>query len=135
MSFCLGHYQLGRIIDAVVGAVPVNDHAVDSPADHVRDLIVDLPGVIRVIPDVHVIRTAEPKQQMGVNLRIRSRIKQRVYVDLADVCRAGIAVALVLERVRRAGIIRDLCRQGGCRYDGVCRHAHSCQRQEQDKNK
>lgn len=76
MSFRLGHHQLRRVINAVVGAIPINDHAIDSPADHIRNLIVYLSCVIRVVADVHVIRAAEPEQKMRVNRGVRSRIEQ-----------------------------------------------------------
>lgn len=134
MSFRLGHHQLRGVINAVVCPIPVNDHAIDASADHVCNLVVDLPCVIRVVPDAHMIRAAEPEQQMRINLGIRSRIEQRMHVNLADVRRARIAVALIRKALRRAGIVCCLCCQGCRGFDGVCGYAHSCHRQEQEEN-
>ncbi len=55
MRFGLGHHQLRRLINVVVGPIPVDHHAVDATADHVGNLIVDLRRVGRAITDVHVL--------------------------------------------------------------------------------
>jgi hypothetical protein len=45
VSLGLCHHQLRRLIDAVVRAVPVNDDAINSAADHVCDLTMNLSRV------------------------------------------------------------------------------------------
>ena len=60
MLFGFGHYQLGGLISAVVGPVPVDYDAIDAAADHVRDLAMNLRGIGRVVTDVHVVRASEP---------------------------------------------------------------------------
>ena len=68
---CLGfrHHELGRLVDTVVGSVPVNDYAVDSPADHVCNLPVNLRRVRRTVSDVHMVRSTEPEHEVRVYLR------------------------------------------------------------------
>ena len=61
MRLSLGHHQLRRLIDAVVRAVPVDDHAIDSPADHVGDLAVNLGRIRRTVADIHVAGASEPQ--------------------------------------------------------------------------
>jgi hypothetical protein len=51
MSFRLRHNQFRGLVDAVVGAVPVDNHAVNSAADHICDLPMDLFGVSRPVAD------------------------------------------------------------------------------------
>jgi hypothetical protein len=42
MFLGLSHHQLRSLVDGIVWAVPVNDHAIDAAADHVCDLTLDL---------------------------------------------------------------------------------------------
>ncbi len=60
MRLSFGHDKFGGLVDAIVRAVPINDHAVDSTTDHVRDLIVNLRRVCRTVPNIHMIRSTEP---------------------------------------------------------------------------
>ena len=62
MSFRLRHNQFRGLINTVVGPVPVDNHAINSTADHICDLPVDLFGVGRAVADVYVIRASEPQQ-------------------------------------------------------------------------
>jgi hypothetical protein len=75
MGFRFRHDQLCGLINGIVGAIPVNDYAVDAAANHVLDLEVDLRRVGRTVSHIHVVRLSEPKQQMRINLRRRSRIE------------------------------------------------------------
>ena len=71
---------------------------------------------------------------MGVHLGGGSGIKQGVHINLAGVSSRRIAVTLI---GKTAGSTRIICRLGGksgCGYDGIYRHADSCQRQEQKKS-
>ena len=88
MTFGFRHDQFGGLIDAVVLAIPIDDDAIDPAADHVGNLIMDLIGICRAVPDVHVVRSTEPQQEMSVNLGGRSRIEQGVDVDLAHIASA-----------------------------------------------
>jgi len=60
MALGLGHDEFCSIIDAVVRAVPIENDAIDSTADHVGDLIVDLRWVGGTVTHVHVVRASEP---------------------------------------------------------------------------
>lgn len=76
MSFRFGHDQLCGLINTVVRTVPIDHDAVNAPADHVDDLIVNLCRIGRTVADVHVIRSPEPQEQMSIDLCIRARVKQ-----------------------------------------------------------
>ena len=104
----LRHHQLRGLIHRVVRPVPVDDDAIDAAADHVRNLALDLRRVGGAVADIHVVRLAEPQQQVSVDLRRRAGIKQRVNVDLADIPRAAIAIRLGRETVGRAGVVGGL---------------------------
>jgi hypothetical protein len=60
MAVSLGHDKFCSIIDAIVRAVPIENDALDSTADHVGDLIVDLRRVGGIVAHVHVVRASEP---------------------------------------------------------------------------
>lgn len=60
MLLRLRHHELCCLINAVVGAVPVDNHSIDSTADHVGNLTVNLHRVCRTVTDIHVIRWSEP---------------------------------------------------------------------------
>jgi hypothetical protein len=68
MSFRLCHHEFGCLIDGIVWAVPIDNHAINAAADHVGDLVMDLVGIRRTIAHIHVVRAAEPQQQMGIDL-------------------------------------------------------------------
>ena len=108
MALSFRHNEFRGRVFVVIRTVPVDDHAVDSAADHVRDLIVNLAGVGGTVPDVHVVRSSEPHHQVGINFGGRARIKQRVYVDFADTCGASVAIGLRDKTGRRTRIIRRL---------------------------
>lgn len=61
VSFRLCHHQFRGLVDAVVRSVPVDNHPVNSAADHIFDLPMDLLCVGRVVADIHVIRASEPQ--------------------------------------------------------------------------
>lgn len=92
LSFC--HHQLRGLINAVVGAVPIDDDAVNSPADHVGDLPMDLLRIRGVVADIHVVRASEPQQQVCVHLCASAGIEQAVNIDLAHVPGRAVAIAL-----------------------------------------
>src|SRR5579872_3294739 len=48
-----------------VSAVPVNDGALDAPALHIIQLLMDLVGVGGIVAHIHVIGLAEPHHQVG----------------------------------------------------------------------
>ena len=109
MTLGLRHYKLCRLIDAVVRAVPVENDAIDTPTDHVRDLIVHLRGVGGTVTNVHVVRPTEPQHEVSVDLAGRARIKQGMYIHLAHIAGARIAIGLIGDTIRRTGIVRGLC--------------------------
>ncbi len=61
MIFRFGHDELRCLVDRVIGAVPVDDHASYASADHVRNLALDLRGIGRAIADIHMIVLAKPE--------------------------------------------------------------------------
>lgn len=115
MSLGFGHYQLRRLVDAVVWPIPIDDHSINTSADHVCDLAVNLSRVRRVIADVHMIRPAEPQQQVSVNLGVCSRVEQGMDINFADIFGRRVTVALSDEAIDRARIISGLCGQRRCR--------------------
>jgi hypothetical protein len=102
------HDQLRRLIDRVVGTVPVDDHAVDAAADQVRDLALNLIRVGGAVADIHVLRPAKPQKQVRIHLRRRPGIEQRMDVDLAYVTGAPVAVRLIHEAVGCARVVGGL---------------------------
>jgi hypothetical protein len=46
MCFGFGHDQFRRIIDRIVGAVPIEDYAIDATADHIHDLVMNLDRIV-----------------------------------------------------------------------------------------
>ena len=126
------HDELGGLVDAVVRAVPVDHDAVDSPADHVRDLTMNLGRVRGTIADAHVVRSAKPQQQVSVNLGCRAGIQQRVHINLAHIARARIAIRLTDKAIDGAGVIRRLCGQRRRGYDIRLSRAYTCRAQQQN---
>lgn len=108
MRLCFCHHKFCGLIDAVVRAIPIDDDAIDSAADHVRDLIVDLACVGGTVAHIHVVRSSEPQKQVRINLCARARIQQRVHVYLADVAWTGIAIGLGDKSIRGARVVRRL---------------------------
>lgn len=109
MALGLRHYKLCRLIDAVVRTVPVENDAVDAPADHVRDLLVHLSGIGGTVTNIRVVRPTEPQHEVSIDLAGRARIKQGMYVDLAYIPGTRIAISLIGETIRRTGVVRGLC--------------------------
>ena len=116
MGLSLSHDELCSLINAVVGAIPIENDAIDSTADHVRNLIVDLRWVGGTVTHIHMVRASEPEHHVGVDLGAGAQIKQRVHVDLAYIADASITVRLTDKTVRRTGVVCHLRRQGGCGY-------------------
>ena len=94
MRFRFRHHQLRGLVDAVVRAVPVDNHAVYSTADHVGDLPLNLFRIGRTVADIHVVRASKPQHQMGIDLCSRARIEQAVNINFAHVAPSGIPVVL-----------------------------------------
>ena len=116
MAFGLCHDRLRRLVDEIVWSVPVDNHSINAAADHVINLVLDLRRISGTIADIHMAGLPKPEQQVGIDLRRRSRIKQRVDVDFADVSGSPIAVRLAQETVRRARVVGGLSRESGSRY-------------------
>ncbi len=60
MALSLCHDEFCGVIDAIVRAIPIKNDALDSTADHVGDLVVDLYGIGGTVAHVHVVRASEP---------------------------------------------------------------------------
>src|SRR5437879_1367775 len=131
MSFGLSHHQFRGLVDAIVRAVPVDNHSINSPADHVCDLPVDLFCVRGIVTDIHVVRTSEPEQEMGVHLGSRARVEQTMNVDLTHIACSGVPIALGQKAVGCTCVVCRLCGQCGCGYNGICCLTYTCPRQEQ----
>ncbi len=76
MALSFRHHQLRTLIDFIVGSIPVDDHAIDAPADHVVDLALDLRCIGGAVADVHMVRSSEPGKQVGIHLCRRPGIQQ-----------------------------------------------------------
>jgi len=110
VSFRLCHDQFGCLVDAVVRSVPVNDHTIDSAADHVGNLAMHLFPVGRTVTDIHVVRPSEPQQQVGIYLRRGAGIEQIANMDFADTAGTGVPIRLRRETGRYACVT---CSLGG----------------------
>lgn len=92
MSFSLCHDLERGLIDGITRTVPIEDHAIDSAADHVINLVFHLCRTGRVVADIHMVRLAEPENHVGVDLSCRTRIQQGMHIDLADVSGTQVAI-------------------------------------------
>ena len=137
MALRLRHHQLCRLIDGIVLSVPIDNHSIDSAAHHVVNLTFHLRRVRGAVTYVHVVRSSEPQEQMGINFRRRSRIKQGVNVNLAYVSRAPVVIRLSRKAICRTGVVgslgRQRCRGYNVRRAGQTegRHSHECDRNQQ----
>lgn len=155
MPFRLGPYVLrGLLLDRRRGAIPVDDHPVETAGDHVFDLTPNLLGIVRVVagedmsiaandvvriaPRVH----AEPRQKVRVEPRRGAGVQKRARRQLANVPRCRIPgrpsaaiVGVAAKGVRGAGVVgalagkRRLCNERRGREqknDGreECRHVY-----------
>lgn len=125
VGFCLRHNQLSCVIDAVVRPVPVDDHSIDAAADHVCNLAVNLGRIVRSVPDIHVVRTAEPQHQVSVDFGRRTWVQQSMNIDFADVVGPHIPIRLVIETVGRTRVVCLLVSQRGGRNNRSLRGAHT----------
>jgi len=66
--------QRSLVAEGISKSVPVDDHAINATADHVRNLTMDLRRVLRVVSHTHVPRIAKPGHQMRVDFGVRARI-------------------------------------------------------------
>ena len=111
------HRQSSLVAESVSRSVPVDDHTIDAPADHVRDLTMDLRRILRAVAHIHVAGIAKPGHQMSVYLGARTGIQKRMDIQLADIASTHISVALRLERIRRASIVGGFgLKSGGRNY-------------------
>jgi hypothetical protein len=105
MIFRFGFDQLRGLIDGIVRPVPVYDQAINAPADHVLDLPFHLRRIGRTVADVHVMPGPEPGLHMHVYLGGSARIKQGVYVNLADIAGTLVTVRLTGKGIGGAGVV------------------------------
>ena len=122
MSLGFRHHEFCGLIDAVVRAIPIDDHAIDSAADHIGNLPVNLRRIGGAVAHIHVVRPSEPKQQVSVDLRARAGIEQGMDIHLADIPGTCIAIGLPAKIVGRTRIVCRLRGQRGGGYNIVsCR--------------
>lgn len=112
MLLHFSHHELGGLVNGVARPVPVNNHAIDTAADHVYDLFVNLGRVRRTVAHVHMVRSAEPEQEMSVDLGVSTGVQQGVDIHFAHVTGACVAVALAGETACGAGVVSSLRCQG-----------------------
>ena len=134
MSFRLRHDELRRLIDAVVRAIPVDDHPINSTADHVGDLAMNLFRVCRTVADIHMVRTTEPQQQMGINLGRRAGIQQAVNIDFTDVGGGAVPVTLSQETAGCTCVVGRLDGQSCGGYNRISCRAYTRPRQEHNES-
>src|SRR5579864_324981 len=71
---------------------------------------------------------------MGVHLGGRARVEQTMNVDLANIARSGVPIALGQKAVCCTGVVCRLCGQCGGGYNRISCLTHTCRRQEQYKS-
>lgn len=77
MLFDFRHYRQSSLIaERVPKSVPVDNHALNTAADHVRNLTVNLRRILRVVTNAHMAWITKPGHQMRVHLGARSRIQE-----------------------------------------------------------
>ena len=108
MRLCLRHDDLCGLVNTVVRTVPIDHDAIDTTADHVDNLAMNLLRIGRTVAHVHMVRSTEPEHEVCIHLGGRARVQQRVDVDLADIAGARISIALSGKIVRRARVIAGL---------------------------
>src|SRR5204862_8221563 len=69
-------------------------------------------GVVGVIPDVEMIRLAEPRHEVGVNPGRRSLVKKIACWQFAGVFRRRISVRLPHEGIGSTGVVAGLIGEG-----------------------
>ena len=109
------HRQRCLVGERIAKSIPVDDHTLNAAANHVRDLTVDLRGILRAVPDVHMARIAKPRHQMRVHLAARTRIQERMDVQFAGVAHAHISIALQLKGTCRTSIVGGFGLKSGSR--------------------
>ena len=109
------HRQRSLIGEGVPKSVPVDDHALNTAADHVRNLTVNLCRILGVVTDTHMAWIAKPGHQMRVHLGARSGIQERMDIHLAGIASSDISVALRHKTIGRAGIVGSLGLKSGSR--------------------
>jgi hypothetical protein len=118
IGFGLVHHKLRGLIRCAARPIPIDHDAIDAPADHVADLPLDLGGVGGAVADVHVIGSAEPEHQVGIDPGRGARVKQRADTYLAHASRTEIPVRLRREGIGGAGVVGSLCFQRCSGNDG-----------------
>src|SRR5438270_6240402 len=108
MFFGFVHDKSSGLVNSVVGAVPVNDDAIDAAADHVRDLALDLGRIVGVVSDVHVVGSSKPQHHVGEDFGRSAGVEQRVDVHFADVVGAEISIGLGSKGIGRTAIVYGL---------------------------
>ena len=111
------HHANRSSVCVVCGTVPINDQSIDAAADHVHDLAVNLSLVPGNVADLHVTVIAEPRHEVGNDLRARARIQKCMNILLADICSGRISVGLRHEAVCSACIVGGQCLQRCCGND------------------
>jgi len=106
------HDQLRGFVDRVTLSVPVDDYAINAAAHHIVNLALHLRRSRLTVAHIHMARTAEPQNHMGIELGCSSRIEQRVNVDLAYISRALVIVRLRRKAIGRARVVRGLSGEG-----------------------
>lgn len=105
MLFGFRHHQLRGLVRVILIAVPVDNDSINTAADHVRDLRVNLRRIVRAVTDIDVNRVSPPGHKVGDDLGIVSGIEQAVDVYLADVAGPDVAVGLRSEAICCAGVV------------------------------
>ncbi len=108
MRLGLRHYLERRLIHRIARPIPIENHSVDAAADHVVDLGRNFCRIGGVVSDIHVVGLAEPENHVSINFRGRTRVKQRVNINLAHISGAEIAVGQGCKIVRGACVVGGL---------------------------
>lgn len=96
-------------------------------------MTLDLYRIGRTVADIHVARLAEPKNHVSINFRSRTRIEERMDVNLTDISGAAVAIGLVREAIGRACVVGSLSSESGGRQH-VGRAGTAQGRNSQDQN-
>src|SRR5215467_8165130 len=93
----------------MLGAVPIDNGAIDATADHVFDLAADLTRISGFVANIDVLLAGQKERHnAGVDLCGCVRIEQRPKRKLTHMPRSSVSVFAAVKFITRAGVVPRL---------------------------